>query len=90
MECVSKMREYATKNIELYDLEKDVENLKHELSQEQCTTQRLHCKLMDVTKERDKQDAEIERMRNEIIVFQRNKLYLEGLADRAADALEDS
>jgi hypothetical protein len=33
-------------------------------------------------------DAEIERLRNEIVVLQRNELYMEGLLFRAADALE--
>jgi hypothetical protein len=32
-------------------------------------------------------DAEIERLRNEIVVLQRNELYMEELAIRAADAL---
>jgi len=36
-----------------------------------------------------KRDAEIERLRNEIVVLQRNQLYMEELAARAADALED-
>jgi len=33
------------------------------------------------------QAAEIEQLRNEIVVLQRNELYLEELAGRAADAL---
>ena len=36
------------------------------------------------------QDLEIERLRNEIVVLQRNEFYMEELLTRAADALEDS
>jgi hypothetical protein len=35
-----------------------------------------------------KRDAEIERLRNEIVILQRNEFYMEELAIRAADALE--
>jgi hypothetical protein len=41
----------------------------------------------DIQDRLKEQAAEIERLRNEIVVLQRNELYLEELADRAADAL---